>query len=68
MEPKMRFELSEVEAKAALEWIRNQPARYGGAIGGSITFLFTTTSLGHVVRIRNNHTNEEVDVTDYSEW
>jgi hypothetical protein len=41
---------------------------YGGAIGGSTTFLFTPTSLGVVVKVRDSFTGEEIDVTDYEDW
>lgn len=39
-----------------------------GATGGLITYMLTPTNLGVVVKLRNNVTNEEVDVTRYEYW
>lgn len=39
-----------------------------GAIGGYLTYEFTPTSLGHIVKIYNSVTKERLDLTDYSSW
>lgn len=40
---------------------------YYGAIGGSLTYEFTPTSIGLITRVR--HANGEVfDYTDYDRW
>lgn len=39
---------------------------YSGAIGGSITYSFTSTSLGEIVKVTSF--GEELDVTDYDMW
>lgn len=41
---------------------------YGGAIGGSLTFSFTPTSLGVVATVSDAHTNETIDLTAYTDW
>lgn len=41
---------------------------YGGAIGGSLTYSFTPTSLGVVVKVTNSHTKESIDLTEYGDW
>lgn len=41
---------------------------YYGVTGGSLTYSFTPTGLGVVVKIRNNVTKEEIDLTDYDSW
>jgi hypothetical protein len=41
---------------------------YGGAIGGSLTYSFTNTSLGTVVTVKDGFTGETLDVTDYDMW
>lgn len=41
---------------------------YTGAIGGEITYSFTPTSLGSIVRVRHVQTGAELDVTDYDSW
>lgn len=41
---------------------------YYGASSGSLTYMITPTSLGDVVKVRHNATNEEIDLTDYDMW
>lgn len=41
---------------------------YGGAIGGSLTFMFTPTGLGVVTRVRDAFTHQELDLSDYEDW
>lgn len=41
---------------------------YYGAIGGSLTYSFSTTSLGEIVKVVHEYTQEQMDVTNYDEW
>lgn len=41
---------------------------YYGAIGGSLTYSFTPTSIGTFVSVRHSPTNEVLELTDYSDW
>lgn len=41
---------------------------YYGAIGGGLTYSFTPTALGTVVKVKEAITGEEIDLTDYDEW
>jgi hypothetical protein len=41
---------------------------YGGATGGGLTYSFTHTPIGTVVKVKNNFTNQEIDLTDYQNW
>jgi hypothetical protein len=55
-------EKKKVELEAKLDLLP-----YYGAIGGSVTYCFTPTSLGIVLKVR--HTNgAELNVSDYDEW
>lgn len=47
-------------------WEEGNP--YGGAIGGALTYSFTPTSIGMVVVVKNGHTGNEIDLTDYRSW
>ena len=49
---------------------RGNKIPYTGAIGGGITYSFTPTSLGTVVKVTWNDgtINETIDVTDYDMW
>lgn len=40
---------------------------YYGAIGGAITYSFTPTGLGVVIKIQHGVTDEELDLTDH-DW
>ena len=41
---------------------------YYGAIGGSLTFKITVTSIGVCVSVKHNGTKEEIDLTEYDKW
>lgn len=41
---------------------------YGGAIGGSLTYSFTPTSLGTVVQVKHGLSGETLDLSDYENW
>lgn len=47
-------------------WDEGYP--YAGAVGGVLTYSFTMTSLGESVVVKNNLTNQEIDLTDYENW
>jgi hypothetical protein len=50
------------------KWQEKQEFRALGAIGGSYTYSFTPTTLGVVVKVKNNANGEEIDLTDYENW
>lgn len=41
---------------------------YTGAIGGNLTYHFTPTNLGTVVKVEHGLTGRILDVTDYNYW
>jgi hypothetical protein len=41
---------------------------YYGASGGAYSYIFTLTSLGLMVSIRNNLTKAEENLSDTSDW
>ena len=41
---------------------------YSGAIGGSLQYSFTHTSLGTVVKVTDSFTGEAIDLSDYEMW
>ena len=41
---------------------------YYGASGGSLSYEFTPTGLGVVLKVTNNYTKESIDVTEYDMW
>ena len=41
---------------------------YYGAIGGSLTYMFTPTSLGVVTKVMHGYTSNVLDLSDYENW
>ena len=41
---------------------------YYGCSGGALTYMFTPTTLGLAIEVKNNITNETINLTDYDEW
>lgn len=48
--------------------VEREGIRYYGAIAGSYSYIFTPTGLGVAVQIKNNVTEEVLDLTDYDAW
>ena len=51
-----------------LKWMDSFPKENTGAIGGRFTFMITPTSLGTVVKMKDEITGEIKDFTDYDSW
>ena len=64
----MQFELSSKEVERAREFESGLDDVYCGAIGGRITYSFTPTSIGTIVKIKDSVTGKELDLTDYYTW
>jgi hypothetical protein len=78
------FELDAEQSKRLNEWCSEQDKKvmesqkgtevehsgeaYYGCSGGSVTYMFTPTTLGLVVKVQNNMTGEIIDLTDYESW
>lgn len=39
-----------------------------GSIGGLYTYSFTPTSIGLVIKVTNNLTQDVLDLSDYDDW
>lgn len=64
----MIFSLDENQQVALSIWMESRPPKYEGASGGRYVYSFCPTSLGLVVKIRDEITKEEIDLTDYESW
>lgn len=53
---------------AAIAQRQGNKLPYYGAIGGAYTFSTTATSLGMVLTVKNDLTDEELDLTEYEDW
>ena len=45
-----------------------KPYPYYGAIGGAYTWMFTSTSMGMVIKVENCASRDVLDLTDYDDW
>lgn len=41
---------------------------YEGAIGGSLTYHVTPTSMGVIIKASHSMTDNEIDLTEYEDW
>lgn len=70
----MKFELSKKEEENLSNWLRKHLPDHGGkfpyagAAGGSLSYVFTPTSLGTAVHVHCNHCESEENLTDFSHW
>lgn len=80
---KIQYELSASQVQKLADWEAEQdkiwvkekklvdsidPAEpYYGAIGGALTYSFTPTGIGMIVKV-THATGNELDLTDYDEW
>lgn len=65
------FSLSEIQIKKIKEWQDSRnPLLYCGAVGGRWTYMFTPTSLGYIVNVKDNLLNENniLDVSEYEDF
>ena len=63
------FKLDPDQVYTASHWINNHdcPLTSHGAIGGAITYHFTPTGIGVVVKL-SCACGKEKDLTDYNSW
>ena len=64
----INFTVSDEQQKKYMEWRKNLPEKYGGAIGGRFVWTFCHTMLGTVTKVRDDITETEIDLTDYDAW
>ena len=50
------------------DWAKSHKCKPRGAIGGNLSFCFTPTSLGMVIKVKCSQCNAEVDLSDYENW
>lgn len=67
-EPAEVFAISKKQWAKVLLWCSKHKWVPMGTIGGSYTFSFTPTSLGVVMKVKNNANGEEIDISEYEDW
>lgn len=46
----------------------NDGFAFSGTIGSDLTYCFTPTSLGTIIKVKNLLTSNEIDLTEYEKW
>jgi hypothetical protein len=64
----MNFKIDDITLDKINKWIKTLPENPSGAIGGRFSYIFTMTSLGLIIQVQDNTSEEKKDFTDYSEW
>lgn len=62
------FTLTDEQDEKINKWVKKQKTKPQGTIGGTYTYSFTFTSLGTIIKVKNNVNGKEIDVTNYNEW
>jgi hypothetical protein len=62
------FDLDKEQLAKLNEWMKTRPKKYEGCSGGRYIYQFCPTSLGLVVKVIDDITKEEIDLTDYENW
>lgn len=62
------FQLTKKQTKMFEDWISSRPEKPIGAIGGRYVFSFCSTTIGVVVKVRDDGTGEELDLSCYEDW
>lgn len=60
--------LDAAQAAKLSEWMSAHTPVYSGAIGGRYTFECTPTGLGQVLKVKDEVTKTEIDLSDYESW
>jgi len=61
------FNLTEEQFEKIVEWKKTLPKEPSTAIGGALTYMFTPTSLGCIIKVRY-YNGEELDLTNYDDF
>lgn len=67
----MQFEVTPEQKSKILSWMNELFADkwpYYGAIGGGLTYHFTPTTVGLVLKVTEASTGKELDLTDCESW
>lgn len=62
------FKLRPEQEEKLVKWKEARKEVYTGVSGGRYTYVFTPTSLGCIVSVLDNVTNDKLDLTDYDLW
>lgn len=64
----MTFKLDKEQQEKVNVWMNKKKFLPVGTIGGRFTFCFTLTTLGVVIKVKDEVLGDEIDVSDYENW
>lgn len=66
----MKFELDADQVDKLLAWqeVQHDKAQTRDAIGARFRYVFVPTTLGMCAKVVDNHTGDELDLTDTENW
>lgn len=56
------------EQDAVIAGRQGDTVPYYGAVGGELTYSFTPTTIGLIIKVRHAMTGAEIDLTDWDGW
>lgn len=62
------FTISDDQLKKLAAWMAAKPKKYTGAIGGRFTYSFHPTSLGVIIKVKDETDRTKIDLSDYENW
>ncbi len=65
---KLEYEFAPSQEAKIIAWQSKLPSRFTGAMGGRFRYSLTPTDFGPIVKVKDQVTGEEIDVTEYEEW
>lgn len=65
---KLEYEFSTNQEAKLIAWQSKLPSKFTGAMGGRFRFSITPTDFGAIVKVKDQITEEEIDLTEYEVW
>ncbi len=62
------FRITDEQGEKLMKWLDSKGQVYTGAMGGRYTYSFSPTSLGIVVKVKDEVLKDEIDLSDYQDW
>jgi hypothetical protein len=60
--------LDEVQIKKLTAFMAEKSVKNTGAVGGQFSYLITNTTLGQVIKVIDQVSGDELDLSDYESW
>lgn len=65
---KLEYVFSNSQEARLIAWQSKLPSKFTGALGGRFRFSITPTDFGAIIKVKDQITDEELDLTEYEAW